>query len=109
MRPDIEAYERSNADYRALIIKLNDDSLGKVTRGRLTLPDTGRSAALNAILDKYAGLEFEPTVKGSEDWLTAFRFCAADNTGLDAADLTAYFSAKIPPEMKKAAICTEFQ
>ena len=103
VRPDVDAYERGDADYQAIVIKFNDDSLVKASAGRLALPDEGRSAELSAILNRYAGLDFEPTIKAGEDWLTAFRFCAADSTGLDAADLTAYFTAKLPSGMKKAA------
>lgn len=103
VRPNVEGYEKNNVDFDEVVVKFSDDSLGQALEGRLFLPSTARTSMLDGVLSGFAGLDFVPAIKGGEDWLTALRYCAADNTGHDFADLTSFFSAKIPANLKKAA------
>jgi serine protease len=104
IRPHVEGLERQLADALELVVKFNDDTLATAVAGTVTLPDPAGGANLRDILVAHPQFAFQPTIKGGDDWLTAIRFCAADNTGQDFADLTSFFSAPIHDGNRKGAV-----
>lgn len=104
VRPNIENLRKGAATFERIVVKFRDDSLAQAAGGRLELPGQAANGLLGALASPFEGFEFAPDIGGGDDWLTAVRFCAASNTGSDFADLTAYFSAPIPPKRQEQAI-----
>lgn len=104
IRPNVEGLEKQLADALEIVVKFNDDTLATAAAGTITLPDAAGAANLRDIFAAHPQFAFQPTIKGGDEWLTALRFCAADNSGQDFADLTSFFSAPIHDGNRKGAV-----
>lgn len=104
VRPNVEGLEKHVDEALEIVVKFNDDTLATAAAGSVTLPDAAGGASLRGILSAHPEFAFRPAIKGGDDWLTALRFCAADNSGQDFADLTSFFSAPIDHSNKERAV-----
>lgn len=103
-KPSTSLLRDASPEFTQIVVKFEDDTLATASGGRVRLPSNDHRARLNAVLERFPDFSFEADVKGGEEFLNALRFCAADNTGHDFPDLTAFFVANISPGQHLRAV-----